>query len=129
LIELGVRVVVVSNTVFRDGEVYAKDFRSLGWSGWIDGCVTSIDVGAAKPDQQIFAAALECAGAPAAHCVMIGNSERADIVPAVRRGMRAIRVSIEEPLPRTTAADSHATSLLDVVEILRRWKAESPDPH
>jgi FMN phosphatase YigB (HAD superfamily) len=53
---------------------------------------------------------------------MIGNSEEADIVPARRLGMRAIRVAIEEPAPAVTLAGACVTSLDQVPDVLRAWQ-------
>ena len=58
---------------------------------------------------------------------MVGNSEVNDIEPAVKLGMRSIRVAIEEPPPGRTCADVLATSLFDVAQQLERW-AIQPSP-
>jgi FMN phosphatase YigB (HAD superfamily) len=120
--QLGSRCVILSNTTFRDAEMYARDFRTLDWSRWIDDCITSTDVGAAKPDNRIFAAALNSAASTADRCVMIGDSERADIAPARRLGMRAILVAIEDPPPLSTSANCCATTLSEVLDVLREWQ-------
>lgn len=52
----------------------------------------------------MFAAALRAARCHPSECVVVGDSEQNDIVPAIARGMRAIRVAIEEPGPQETAA-------------------------
>lgn len=119
--QLGLACVILSNTTFRDAEMYERDFAALGWDRWIDGCVTSVDVGCGKPDVLIFNRALDVAGAAPGACVMIGNSEEADIVPARRLGMGAIRVAIEEPRPPTTEADATVDSLADALGVLRAW--------
>jgi FMN phosphatase YigB (HAD superfamily) len=115
------RCVILSNTTYRDAEVYALDFADLGWSRWVDGCVTSVDVGCAKPDDRIFRAALDVIALPPHRCVMIGNSEAADIVPARNLGLRTIRVALEEPLPDASVADAVVDSLHAVVTVLRSW--------
>jgi len=119
--ELGLRCVIVSNSTFRDAETYSRDFDALDWTRWIDGCVTSVDVGWRKPDARMFQAALEQAEAPPRSCVMIGNSEEADIAPAAAIGLRTILVGIEESPPAGTIADATATSLRDALGILRSW--------
>lgn len=68
-----------------------------------------------------FLAAVEKAGCEPPSCVMVGNSERMDVEPALALGMRAIRVAIEEPLPERTAAHAVASSLTDAAAILRTW--------
>jgi putative hydrolase of the HAD superfamily len=120
---LGLRCVVISNTVFRDAEMYRRDFEAEGWARWVDAYVTSVDVGARKPDERIFRAALAAAGPGPDHCVMIGDSEAADMVPAARLGMRTVLVAIERPVPRTTVATTCVTSLGQALDALRVWAA------
>ena len=96
---LGRQTVIVSNTSFRDGEAYRADFEAFGWSRWIRGYVTSVEVGRDKPDPAIFLHALVVAGCGADETVMIGNSESADIVGAKAPGIRTMRVAIEDPVP------------------------------
>ena len=117
---LGLVCVILSNTTFRDAELYGRDFVTLDWQGWLDGCVTSVDAGLAKPDRRIFEIALELAGAPAEACVMIGDSEEADILPALELGLRTIRVALEGPLTDSTA-HATATSLGEALGVVRSW--------
>jgi FMN phosphatase YigB (HAD superfamily) len=120
---LGAGCVIVSNTAFRDAEQYTRDFEALGWAGWIDGCVTSVDAGCRKPDRRIFEIALELAGSRPEHCVMVGDTEYADIEPAVALGMRAVLVAIEGPPPPATAADVCVTGLDQALNVLEKWAA------
>jgi HAD superfamily hydrolase (TIGR01509 family) len=53
--------------------------------------------GRAKPAPELFRAALAAAGAPAHRCVMVGDSYRADIEPAMALGMRTVWL-LHEPL-------------------------------
>jgi FMN phosphatase YigB (HAD superfamily) len=119
--ELSLGCVIVSNTTFRDAEMYRRDFQGFGWDEWVDGYVTSVDACCSKPDERIFRLALEMAGTRPDRCVMIGNSEQADIEPALRFGMRAIRVAIEEPVPAVTAAGVCVTELAQVPDVLQMW--------
>jgi FMN phosphatase YigB (HAD superfamily) len=118
---LGLGCVILSNTTFRDAEMYKRDFTSLGWAPWIDDCVTSVDAGCSKPDRRIFELALNVAGSRPQRCVMVGNSESADIAPAVALGMQAILVAIEDPPPWATAADVCVTGLDQAIDVLQRW--------
>ena len=120
---LRLRCLIVSNTTFRDAEMYRRDFEVFGWDGWVDGYVTSVDAGCPKPDERIFRLALEMAGSPPHRCVMIGNSEQADVEPALRLGMRAIRVAIEEPAPAETAANASVSGLHQALDVLEDWLA------
>jgi FMN phosphatase YigB (HAD superfamily) len=118
---LGLACVILSNTTFRDAEVYKRDFEALRWAPWIDDCVTSVDAGCSKPDVRIFDLALGVAGSRPEHCVMIGNSEYADIAPAVALGMRAILVAIEDPPPLATVAGACVTDLDQALHVLKKW--------
>jgi FMN phosphatase YigB (HAD superfamily) len=120
---LGLRCVIVSNAAVRDAAAYRADLAAFGVAGLVDVVVSSVDLGVRKPHPAFFDAALAAAGCPARVCVMVGNSERNDIAPAVALGMRALRVAIEEPPPPSTAADAVCTDLARVAEWLRTWAA------
>ena len=110
---------IVSNTFWRDADAYVRDFGGLGLE--IDGVVTSLDTGFRKPHASMFDEALRLAGCDARACVFIGNVEELDIEPAAERGMRTIRVCIEDPVPERSRADAVVTSLHDAAEIIRDW--------
>lgn len=116
----GLRCVILSNTTYRDAEVYGQDFTNLGWHGWVDGCMTSIDAGCAKPDPRIFRLALDLAEAAPAETVMIGDSEDNDILPARQMGLRTVRVGIEARA-EGSAADVTVSSLTDALAAVRSW--------
>jgi putative hydrolase of the HAD superfamily len=116
--DLGLRRVIVSNTNF----TATRDWRdviapAVGLDGLLDGIVTSYDVRYRKPHLAMFERALEIAGHSAPECVMIGNDERKDVVPAKELGMFVIRVAIQEP-PTPTRADRLVTSLDEAREAL-----------
>jgi putative hydrolase of the HAD superfamily len=119
----GLRVVAITNAVWRDRAAYRRDLDELGVGGLVDAIVSSVEVGARKPHPAVFRAAIAAAGCAATACVMIGNSESADIRPAAALGMRTLRVAIEEPLPASTVADAHTDSLLDAARLLHTWIA------
>jgi FMN phosphatase YigB (HAD superfamily) len=118
---LGLRCVILSNTTFRDAEMYGRDFEALGWAAWVDDCITSVDAGCCKPDRRIFDLALAVAGSRPERCVMVGNSEYADVAPAVRLGMRAILVAIEDAPPPATVAGACVTGLDQALHVLQKW--------
>jgi FMN phosphatase YigB (HAD superfamily) len=124
---LGLRCAVVSNVLVRAAEDYRRDFASYGFEGLIDAFVTSIETRVRKPDPRIFDVAMRTIDRRSAEVVMVGNSEVKIIEPAVKLGMRSIRVAIEEPPPGRTSADVLATSLFDVAQQLERW-AVRPSP-
>jgi FMN phosphatase YigB (HAD superfamily) len=118
---LGLHCIIVSNTTFRDRHAYQRDFDLLGWTPWIDHIVTSIDVGHFKPARQMFDASLQAARCQPSECVMVGDSETADIEPASALGMRTLRVAIEHPLPKASCADAVVDSLGVALSVLTNW--------
>jgi len=116
--ELGLRCYVLSNAFVRVAVEYQEDFEAQGLAGYVDGYISSVDTLWRKPDRRIFEAALDLAGVLPERCVMIGNSEEKDVIPARALGMRTIRVAIEEELPETTAADVVTASLSEVPLLL-----------
>jgi FMN phosphatase YigB (HAD superfamily) len=118
---LGLRTVIVSNTYWRDAEAYRCDLEALGVAGLVDGIVSSVDVGRRKPDPAMFLAALAPAGCEAGECVMIGNTEEKDVLPALSLGMRTIRVAPGAPRPPLSAAHASVTSLAAAAAAMREW--------
>lgn len=115
------RVIVVSNTSFRDEHVYMQDFEAFGWREYIAGCITSVDVGYFKPHAAMFEKALEIAGVEASEAVMVGNSETADIAPAKAVGMRTILVWPDQAAPTRTAATAGTSDLIEAAAIIEDW--------
>ncbi len=112
------RVVVVSNVIWRGRDALRRDFEHFGLASHISEYLTSLDVGWRKPDDRIFEMALGLGGTPPERCLMVGNSEVNDILPAIRLGMTAIRVAIEEPKPSASAANHVFTSLEQMTDFL-----------
>jgi FMN phosphatase YigB (HAD superfamily) len=121
---LGLRTVVFSNATFRSSSGYRRDFRSFSVGEAIDEVVSSVDLGFRKPSDEMFAAALHAAHCRPSECAVVGDSEENDILPAVARGLRAIRVAIEQPAPRTSAAHAVVTSLAEAADVVSNWMAE-----
>ena len=117
----GLCVVAVSNTSWRGSEDNAADFERAGLGDYFDGLVTSLDAGFRKPDPRIFEAAAAISKVDPRDTVMVGNSERNDVEPAVRLGMRAVLVAIEDPVPSFTQADAVVTSLHELRDLLLSW--------
>jgi putative hydrolase of the HAD superfamily len=116
----GLRLVVISNTIFRDSYSYWQDFADAGLADCLSGIVTSIDVGWRKPHPAIFRAALDALALPAERAAMVGNSETSDIIPAAELNLTTIRVAIEESAPDHSQAGAVVTSLGDVPAALHR---------
>jgi len=116
---LGMRTVIASNTYWRDADSYWDDFRFLGMAQHIDAIVTSVDAGHLKPHPAVFELALRWAGSPPDRCVVIGNKEENDIVPALALGMRTILVHPDDPVPASSRAHAVAPDLWACAEALR----------
>jgi HAD superfamily hydrolase (TIGR01509 family) len=114
----GLRVVIVSNVMWRNAEAHRRDFDAFGLSGFVDCYVSSLDVGWRKPHPAFFEVALARAGCPAQDCVMVGDSEANDIAPARTLGMVTVMVAIEAPSPATTTAEYQCRSLSEAAELL-----------
>jgi putative hydrolase of the HAD superfamily len=84
----GLRLIVASNWDCSLGEV----LRDAGVRDLVDGVVTSAEVGAAKPDARLFAAALERAGCAAEEAVHVGDSPDGDIRGAAGAGLRPVLI-------------------------------------
>jgi putative hydrolase of the HAD superfamily len=82
-------LVVVSNWDVSLDEVLAE----TGLRGRVDGVVTSVAAGAAKPDGAAFARGLELAGVPAAAAWHAGDDLVADVEGARRAGIRPVFVN------------------------------------
>src|SRR5260221_1601134 len=128
---LGLRCAVVSNVLVRSAEDYRQDFVDYGFDGLVDAFVTSIEARVRKPDRRIFDVAMRTIDRRAAEVVMVGNSEVNDIEPAVKLGMRSIRVAIEEPPPGRSWANGSARRCSTVPRhcSTRRSHTRRPDSH
>jgi putative hydrolase of the HAD superfamily len=85
----GVRLVVVSNW---DASLHER-LRETGLAPLVDGALASAEVGAAKPDGAIFAAALELAGAPASGAWHVGDTVAADVEGARAAGLAPVLIA------------------------------------
>jgi FMN phosphatase YigB (HAD superfamily) len=116
---VGLRVVITSNTYWRDADSYWDDFRKLGMAGYIDGIITSVDAGYLKPHPALFEMAMRWAGVPAGRCVVIGNREENDIAPALALGMWTILVYPDDPKPANSRAHAVVPDLWACAAALR----------
>ena len=99
----GIKTAVVSNIAFD----VRPAFRSLAVAEYVDEFVLSFEVGAIKPNAEIFQTARSRLGVEAPHAVMVGDSDEAD------GGARAIGCgfSLVDPLPTAERADGLTRSL------------------
>jgi HAD superfamily hydrolase (TIGR01509 family) len=122
---LGVRIVIASNTYWRDAESYWDDFRQLGMADHVDAIVTSVDAGHLKPHPAVFELAMRAGGAPPERCLVIGNKEENDIEPALALGMRAILVYPDDPVPVSSRAHAVAPDLWACAQAVKAMLAAS----
>lgn len=110
----GIALVVASNWDVSLHDVLER----TGLSRLLDGVVTSADVGVAKPDGRLFAAALEVAGAGAGEALHVGDSLEEDVAGARAAGVEPVLVRRDsgdpsDPVPgvRTISSLSELTGL------------------
>jgi HAD superfamily hydrolase (TIGR01509 family) len=120
----GLPCVICSNAIWRNAAAYWHDLHSLGIADRIDAVVSSADTGFRKPHPAMFLRAAGAAGVPPQACLMIGNSEDNDILPACSLGIRTLRVTIEEPAPAVSAASRVAGSLPEATRMLQALLAD-----
>lgn len=70
--------------------VQFRKLTKLGFGPWIDGMVTSEEVGVQKPDPKLFLLCAEKAGVSPEECVFVGDSLKKDVLGACAAGMKAI---------------------------------------
>ena len=122
--EIGLRAVIVSNAYWRDAAAYRCDFETFGVGGLIDGIVSSVDLRRRKPDPAMLLAGAAAAGCEPRECVMIGNVEEKDVLPALVLGMRALRVAPGAERAPRSAAGASVTSLAEAAAVVRSWARE-----
>lgn len=92
----GCKIGLVSNT---ETIVTSHDLRSLGIHEAFDAVILSSQIGSKKPDQRIFAKALNELRATPNRGVFIGDDYAADFQGAVRAGLFPILLCSEKPAP------------------------------
>ena len=101
--ERGLKVGVLSNIAFD----IRPAFTARGWDAYVDEFVLSFEVGAIKPELEIFRKAVQSLGVPATETLMVGDSEEAD------GGARALgcEFALVDPLPTAERPDALLTAL------------------
>ena len=82
----GLRLVAVSNWDCSLQQVLER----TGLLGFLDGAVSSAQVGAAKPAPQVFSCALALVGCEPGRALHVGDSRERDVLGARTAGMRAV---------------------------------------
>ena len=125
----GLRVGVLSNSIWsRD---YHRDvFERAGVADLIDADLYSSELHLAKPQAEAFEAACAAIGVKPTNAVHVGDRLFEDILGAQDVGMRAIWLPHEDkPTDQQVTVDvtpdAVATDLLEVLDIVDTWLAES----
>jgi putative hydrolase of the HAD superfamily len=105
----GIRIVVVSNW---DWSLHER-LQETGLAELVDGAIASAELGSAKPDGRIFAAALELAGTRAYETWHVGDTPAADVEGARAAGIRPILIARDEAAP-----DDAVRSLSELIPLL-----------
>lgn len=104
---LGLRLVVVSNWDVSLPGVLDR----LGLSVWLDGVVTSAEVGSGKPAATIFQRALAMAGVGAGEALHVGDSFREDVEGARAAGIEPVLIRRGERAPPPASGFTTIASL------------------
>jgi len=92
------RIAIVSNNLLDEQQ---EKLQFCGLAALVDVLVVSEEAGMSKPDPAIFDIALERLGAPRDTAVMFGDSWAADVVGAVRAGIRPVWFNpLRKPRPQ-----------------------------
>lgn len=97
--------------------------KKYGFSGYIDLCLSSAEIGVSKPDIRIFQMALEKCNCSPEKSVMIGDRLDNDIYPAKKMGMRTIWIKqgfggVQMPISLEYEPDFSVNSLDELSKIL-----------
>ncbi len=118
--------IVTNNTVSEQEE----KLRFLGLDRTVDFLVTAEEVGAKKPDAEIFQAALSRTGVRATDAVMVGDSWESDVLGARAAGIRSVwfnRFAVH-PDPPLEVPEFRSFRSPDRVEALLRSRASMREP-
>jgi putative hydrolase of the HAD superfamily len=111
--ERGIRTVVVSNW---DWSLHER-LQETGLAELVDGAVASAEVGSAKPDGAIFAAALRIAGTRPEDTWHVGDTPEADVAGALAAGIRPILIARDEN-PGSLDGVTTVRSLAELIPLL-----------
>jgi putative hydrolase of the HAD superfamily len=105
----GIRLVVASNWDWSLHEVLER----VGLALFLDGIVTSAEVGSAKPSPGVFVRALEIAGVPADRAIHVGDSLVEDVQGALAAGVEPVLIRRDAgPVPSGVRTVSALVELL-----------------
>lgn len=120
--DLGVRMVICSNTIWRNDADSLRDWEELGFGDYFDGYVTSHDTGFGKPHRAMFERALALVGGHPSRSAIVGDRLDLDIAGAHAIGMRSIWMRPPDVTrPVDPIPDAEVASWADVPPIIARW--------
>ena len=118
--DLGVRMVICSNTLWRNDDDSRRDWEELGFGAYFDAYVTSHNTGFGKPHPAMFERALAAIDAKPSQAAIIGDRPDLDLAGARSVGMRSIWMRppdfVGEPNPAPDAVVSRWTQVPPIVE-------------
>ena len=120
----GLRVVLVSNTLWRGDADALEDWRRFGLAEVIDGYVTSHSTGWRKPHPAMFRRALEVARCEPSAAFMVGDRLRADIWGAKQVGLRTVWRIPKSGVPQSevdVTPDVTVDELTELPERIAGW--------
>ena len=125
----GLRIGVISNTLWTGDDDLRADLPLLGLADVVDVVVTSHSAGYRKPHRAIYERALALADVAPEEAFMVGDEPYADVVGAQRMGMRAVWLRHPPPRPHPVGAphdlrvtaDAEITALSELPAVVERW--------
>ncbi len=120
----GLKVVLVTNTLWRGDDEVREDWRRFGLSDVIDGVASSHSVGWRKPHPAMFERALQIAGVRPDEAFMVGDRLGADVWGAKQVGLRAVLRETAGPAPQAVVdatPDATVRSLTELPDAVRPW--------
>ena len=120
----GLRVVIVTNTLWRGDAEVRLDWERFGLAQAIDGVASSHSVGWRKPHRAMFERALDIAGVRPEEAFMVGDRLGADVWGAQQMGLRTVLRLTAGPAPQADVAavpDATIRSLTELPDVVRPW--------
>jgi HAD superfamily hydrolase (TIGR01509 family) len=118
----GLETGVVANAWPEPGRIIRADAELYGLAHLLGTIVTSTDVGARKPEPEIFLAACREIGVDPAATVFVGDSLESDVQGAANVGMTTVQAMWfhADDTPTTVEPDFLAFTPMDVLNVVRR---------
>ncbi|MGH2381822.1 MAG: HAD family hydrolase, partial [Candidatus Limnocylindria bacterium] len=115
------RMVICSNTLWRNDADSRRDWEELGFGDYFDAYVTSHDTGFGKPHPAMFERALAAVDAQPAEAAIIGDRPERDLAGARTVAMRSIWMRppdfVGEPEPTPDVVVSGWAQVAPIVEL------------